>query len=36
MSDVTDVLKQYYKDVVKTIAENLSVIEPHDLQDACL
>ena len=36
MSDVTDVLKQYSKDVVKTIEENLSVIEPQDLQDACL
>ena len=31
MSDVTDVLKQYSKDVVKTIEENLSVIEPQDL-----
>ena len=36
MSDVTDVLKQYSRDVVKTIEENLSVIEPQDLQDACL
>ena len=36
MSNVTDVLKQYSKDVVKTIEENLSVIEPQDLQDACL
>ena len=36
MSDVTDVLKQYSEDVVKTIEENLSVIEPQDLQDACL
>ena len=36
MSDVTDVLKQYSKDVVKTIEDNLSVIEPQDLQDACL
>ena len=36
MSDVTDVLKQYSIDVVKTIEENLGVIEPQDLQDACL
>ncbi len=36
MSDVTDVLKKYSTIVVKTIEENLEVIEPKELQDACI
>ncbi|WP_297983432.1 short chain isoprenyl diphosphate synthase IdsA [uncultured Methanobrevibacter sp.] len=36
MSNVTDVLKEYSKDVVATIEENLGVIEPQELQDASI
>ncbi|MBQ6813319.1 MAG: polyprenyl synthetase family protein [Methanobrevibacter sp.] len=36
MSEVTEVLKQYSQDVIKTIEENLSVIEPQELQDASI
>ena len=36
MSDVTDVLKQYSADVIKTIEKNLGVIEPQNLQDASI
>ena len=36
MSDVTNVLKEYSKIVVKAIEENLGTIEPQELQDASL
>lgn len=36
MSDVTNVLKEYSKMVVKAIEENLGTIEPQELQDASL
>ena len=36
MSEVTEVLKQYSQDVIKTIEENLSFIEPQELQDASI
>ena len=36
MSDVTNVLKEYSKIVVKAIEENLGTIEPQELQDASM
>lgn len=36
MSDVTDVLKEYSADVIKTIEENLNPVQPQNLQDACI
>ncbi|MBQ1781929.1 MAG: polyprenyl synthetase family protein, partial [Methanobrevibacter sp.] len=36
MSDVTDVLKEYSKDIIKTIEENLAVIEPEELQESSI
>ncbi|MDO5850143.1 MAG: short chain isoprenyl diphosphate synthase IdsA [Methanobacteriaceae archaeon] len=36
MSDVTGVLKEYSKIVVKAIEEDLGVIEPKELQEACI
>jgi len=36
MSNVMDVLKDYSTDIVKSIEENLSVIEPQELQDASI
>ncbi len=36
MSDVTNVLKEYSKIVVKAIEDNLGTIEPQELQDASM
>lgn len=36
MSDIANVLKEYSKIVVNAIEENLGVVEPQELQEACI